>query len=111
LLEERILPLKVKGLSICLLLRTKFNRDEVLYILDCTKKLLYVGKLTNKGIVLIFDDKKCLFLTKPCRKIITCGVHDPKNGLYKMKETMVPSTPIPMIFLVEGMFNLAWLWH
>jgi hypothetical protein len=28
-----------------------------------------------------------------------------------MKETMVPSTPIPMIFLVEGMFNLAWLWH
>lgn len=62
LLEEGILPLKAKGLSICLLLHRKFNMDEVLYVLDCTKKMLYLGKLTNKGIVLIFDDKNCLFL-------------------------------------------------
>jgi hypothetical protein len=48
--------------------------DEVIYVLDYTKNLLYVGKLTNKYIVLIFDDKKCLFLSKPCHKIIGHGV-------------------------------------
>jgi len=85
--------------------------DEVLYVLDCTKKLLYLGKLTNRGIILIFDDKKCLFLSKPHHKVIGHGIHDPKNGLYKMKETIVPSTPIPMIFLVEGMSNPSWVWH
>jgi hypothetical protein len=62
LLKEIILPLKAKGLLICLLLHKIFNMDEVIYDLDHIKNLLYVVKLTNKCIVLIFDDKKFLFL-------------------------------------------------
>ncbi len=57
--------------------------------IKCIQQILgVIRNIKNQGIVLIFDDKKFLFLQKPFNKNISHGVRDPKNRLYKTRGTI-----------------------
>jgi transposase InsO family protein len=57
--------------------------SSVYFVLGLNRNLLFVGQITELGCFVIFDEARCIALTKqkPCR-IVARGKRDPKNGLY-----------------------------
>jgi len=60
---------------------------DVLYVLGFNKKLLSIGTIANKCIIMVLDFGKCLVIqNKDPNIIVAKGVKDiPKNGPYKLK--------------------------
>jgi transposase InsO family protein len=57
--------------------------SSVYFVPGLNRNLLSVGQIVELGCVVIFDEARCIALTKqkPCR-IVARGKRDPRNGLY-----------------------------
>ncbi len=54
-----------------------------------TKKMLFIGSLTDKGLIAIFYVGECLLFNKQGVTVVR-GVRE-RNGLYKLETTIVAS--------------------
>ncbi|KAL3677349.1 hypothetical protein R1sor_027297 [Riccia sorocarpa] len=93
--------------------------SDVLYVPGLSKNLLSVGRLTDKGVVVIFDTHQCVFFTKTRPiKVIGRATRDSKSGLYRFCGTPVINTgqypaTCNAVLSVESRpsLELAHLWH
>ena len=60
--------------------------SSVYYLPGLNRNLLSVGQFTEMGCMVVFDERKCVVVTKltPCR-ILATGIRNPGNGLYVLK--------------------------
>ena len=60
--------------------------SSVYYVLGLNQNLLSVGQFTGMGCMVVFNERKCVVVTKltPCR-ILATGIHNPGNDLYVLK--------------------------
>jgi hypothetical protein len=90
------------------------SMSKVLYVLSVKKNLLSIGPLVDMGCIVVFGKAKCWILsTNISNKILTFGVQDAKNGLYKLEISTfhkLQHKPPSLCLIVQQLSN-AELWH
>ena len=69
--------------------------------------MLSIGSLTNKGIIVCFDNQKCILYSKGNKRIVAEGLQNKRNGLYQLSTL---NSDI-MANLAQTEIHNARLWH
>jgi len=81
---------------------------NILYFLRLQKKLLNIGKITNLGYIIMFDEIQCLVIRRKDHQVITRGIQDTSNGFYHLDmKTLIESSQVNGI---DNSFYVR-IWH
>jgi hypothetical protein len=81
---------------------------NILYFLRLQKNLLNIGKITNLGYIIVFDESQCLVIRRKDHQVITRGIQDTSNGFYHLDmKTLIESSQVNAI---DNSFYVR-MWH
>jgi len=90
------------------------SMSNILYVPSVKKNLLSIGALVDMGCIVVSGKAKCWILsTNISNKVLTFGVRDAKNGLYKLEASTLHKLqhkPPSLCLNVQQLSNVE-LWH
>ncbi len=103
-----------KGIAIVVYQNETKSMNNILYVPSVKKNLLSIGALVDMGCIVVFGKAKCWILpTNISNKVLTFGVRDVENGLYKLEASALhkPQHKPPSLCLTLQQLTNVELWH